>query len=92
MIHAEGPYYAVNQYRGYHVNEYLFHTIWIDEKRVTQNNGVMVVFSQSFFSSSRDQNPVIGEIIYYGQVKDIIELFYAYGLKNQRSYVMFKVC
>ena len=51
----------------------------------------MAIFSQNCFSSSRDQNPVIGEIIYYGQVKDIIELFYAYGLKDQRSYVMFKV-
>jgi len=51
----------------------------------------MAIFSQNCFSSSRDQNPVIGEIIYYGQVEDIIELFYAYGLKDQRSYVMFKV-
>jgi len=90
-IHAEGPYYAVNQYRGYRINGYLFHTKGLEEKRVTQNSGVMAVFSQNCFSSTRDQNPAVGDIIYYGQLEEIVEIFYAYGLKDQCSYVMFKV-
>jgi hypothetical protein len=90
-IHANGPYYEVNQYRAYRINGYLFQTLELEEKRVTQNSGVMAIFSQNCFSSARDQNPVVGEIIYYGQLEDIVEIFYAYGLEDEHSYVMFKV-
>uniref|UniRef100_A0A803N0A6 DUF4216 domain-containing protein n=1 Tax=Chenopodium quinoa TaxID=63459 RepID=A0A803N0A6_CHEQI len=38
--------------------------------------GVSVTSSMSSFASSRDQNPVVGDVKYYGVVEDIIELDY----------------
>ncbi|XP_020272145.1 uncharacterized protein LOC109847320 [Asparagus officinalis] len=90
-IHAHGPHYTVKQCSGYRVNGFLFQKLGIEEERVTQNSGVMAIFSQECYASSTDQNPILNDLIYYGQLEDILEMFYAYGTKDVRSYVMFKV-
>lgn len=42
----------------------------------TQNSGVSVVAQITSYASSRDRNPIVGYVIYYGVLRDIIELSY----------------
>lgn len=79
----------VKHYGGYCVNGFRFNTVSLEERRQTQNSGVFCSFSQLSYSSSKDLNPIQGEIYCYGQVEDIVEIFY--GINKEVSHVMFKV-
>lgn len=79
----------MNRYGAYCVNGYKFQTSTIEEKRATQNNGIVTAFNQECYSSSRDANPIEGRILYYGQLQDIVEIFY--GCQLEESYIMFNV-
>ena len=58
------------------------------KKRATQNNGISASFTQACFSSHRDLQPVEGQISYYGQINDIVEISYG---NSEYSFVMFDV-
>ncbi|XP_071912427.1 uncharacterized protein [Coffea arabica] len=60
----------------YVVNGFRFHTNEIEKKRKTQNSGVTVNATTSSFASIRDQNPVLSELVYFGVLKNMIELIY----------------
>lgn len=51
----------------------------MERKRKTQNCGVTVRATTSSYSSIRDQNPVLGELDYYGILQNVIELDYGGG-------------
>jgi len=57
-----------------------------DAKHKTQNSGVTLVSLTSSFPSSKDVNPKIEPVTYYGAIKDIFELDYYGNFK----FVMFK--
>ncbi|XP_020263064.1 uncharacterized protein LOC109839045 [Asparagus officinalis] len=78
LVHAQCPYFEVRRYSEHIINGYKFKTVATDDKRVTQNSGVMGYFVQECFSSVRDQNSVEADILYYGQLEDIVEIIYGY--------------
>ncbi|WMV09205.1 hypothetical protein MTR67_002590 [Solanum verrucosum] len=47
-----------------------------DSQGKTQNYGVTLSATTDSFASARDQNPIDGEVVYYGVIKDIIEIDY----------------
>ncbi|KAH0725237.1 hypothetical protein KY284_001102 [Solanum tuberosum] len=47
-----------------------------DSQGKTQNYGVTLSATTNSFSSARDQNPIDGEVVYYGVIQDIIEIDY----------------
>uniref|UniRef100_A0A803N560 DUF4216 domain-containing protein n=1 Tax=Chenopodium quinoa TaxID=63459 RepID=A0A803N560_CHEQI len=73
---SQGLDYTVRSCKGYLINGNRFHTTAHESNRKTQCSGVSVTSSMSSFASSRDQNPVVGDVKYYGVVEDIIELDY----------------
>ncbi|XP_059301757.1 uncharacterized protein LOC132053662 [Lycium ferocissimum] len=72
------PNVVGKRYTAYFINGYRFHTKSRDAPRKTQNSGVTLAKNNDSFASSRDQNPIDGEVIYYGVIQDIIEIDY-YG-------------
>ncbi|GJY24581.1 hypothetical protein Tco_1073717 [Tanacetum coccineum] len=46
----------------------------LESKRKTQNSRVMLEAVTNSFSSSKDNNPIMGDVTYYGVINDIIEL------------------
>ncbi|KAM3375540.1 putative protein isoform X1 [Capsicum galapagoense] len=75
---AKGPNWVAKRYTTYWVNGYQFHTKARDAPCKTQNSGVTLSETTDSFASARDQNPIDGEVIYYGVIHDIIEIDY-YG-------------
>ncbi|KAL4583288.1 hypothetical protein LXL04_007858 [Taraxacum kok-saghyz] len=74
---ARGPLSNVQQYSGYIVKGYRFHTRKREEFLQTQNSGVVVMAKSENYSSSRDRRPVEGMNNYYGKLTDIIKLNYS---------------
>ncbi|KAL6584538.1 hypothetical protein OROMI_003827 [Orobanche minor] len=85
---AKGPHRAAKRFSGYVVNGYRFHTKSRDDRCTTQNSGVFLTALTTSFASSKDQNPIIGDVGYYGAIEDIIEVDY-WGALNV---VLFKCC
>src|SRR4051812_45126417 len=85
-----GPIIPIRRFGAYCVNGYKFHTSKYEEKRTTQNNGVVATFTQACFSSYRDLNPIEGQISYYGQLNDIVEISYGHDLTIR--HIMFDIC
>ncbi|XP_075086291.1 uncharacterized protein LOC142168999 [Nicotiana tabacum] len=71
---AKGPNTIAKRYAAYFINGYRFHTIERDSRCKTQNSGVTLSATTDSFASSRDQNPIDGEVIY--SIQDIIEIDY----------------
>lgn len=86
QVLANKPYRMVTKYNSYAINGYKFQTRSYGEGKSTQNFGVAVVAQTSSFSSAKDQNPITGEVTYYGIIKEIIELNYS----DRGSVVLFK--
>ncbi|XP_019163187.1 PREDICTED: uncharacterized protein LOC109159542 [Ipomoea nil] len=78
---GHGPCMQVICYTGYDINGFSFYTKKQDEKSTMQNSGVSLVANSVHFSSSKDKNPVIAELSYYGVIEEIWEV----------DYVQFKV-
>lgn len=68
------------------MNGYRFHIRKRDARRKTQNSGVTLVSLTPSFASSKDENPKLEPVTYYGAINDIIELDY-YG---HFKFVLFK--
>lgn len=73
---AQGPLYHVLQYPGYLINGCHFHTKERDNNRVNQNSGVSIVATTMQIASAKDNNPIFGEMCYYGVITEIWELDY----------------
>ncbi|XP_028058404.1 uncharacterized protein LOC114262247 [Camellia sinensis] len=82
---ALGPSNKATRFSGYIINGTRYHTRSCEWKRKTQNSRVMVKAKTCSYASTRDMNPVEGEVAYYGYVTDIIELYYSYD----RRYLLF---
>lgn len=85
---AKGPQRAAKKFNGYVVNGFRFHTKQRDAKCTTQNSGVILIALTTSFASSKDQNPTVGEVTYYGAIEEIIEVDYW----GDFSVVLFKCC
>ncbi|KAG5539964.1 hypothetical protein RHGRI_020261 [Rhododendron griersonianum] len=66
---ARGPDDVGKRYREYIINGFRFHTREVERRRKSQNSGVVVTATTSF-SSASDNNPVAGDIAYYGVLTD----------------------
>lgn len=73
---SRGPNPVGKRYRGFIINGFRFHVKSIENRRKTQNSGVVVTAQTSSYASRSDNNPIIGDVTYYGVLKDIIELDY----------------
>ncbi|KAL4561837.1 hypothetical protein LXL04_034017 [Taraxacum kok-saghyz] len=73
---AKGPSPTSKRYHGYYVNGYRFHTKSRDARCHTKNSGVSITALTPSFASSRDKNPAVGNVDYYGRILDILELDY----------------
>jgi hypothetical protein len=65
---------------------HLSHTHTYGLGKSTQCDGVSVIAETSSFSSAKDANPSLGDVVYYGRIIDIIELNYS----NEGHVVLFK--
>ncbi|KAG8383644.1 hypothetical protein BUALT_Bualt04G0035400 [Buddleja alternifolia] len=68
------------------VNNFRFRTKSRDERKATQNSGVILRASMNSYASAKDKNSLLGQVPYYGILTDIIEIQYAYNMK----FILFK--
>ena len=79
LVLSRGPNPSVTCFKGYNINGFRFHTKEHDNKRKTQNSGIVVVVETSSFSSARDMNPITSDVPYYGVCTKVVELHYLGG-------------
>jgi hypothetical protein len=75
-ILAKGPMMTAQKYSSYTINGLNFHTKSYDEGRVVQNSGVAVVAESASFERGNNDQIIIGKNVYYGVIKEILELNY----------------
>jgi len=75
-ILAKGPTMTAHKYSSFNINGFNFHTRSYDEGRVVQNSGVAVVAESTSFERGNNDNTIIGKKVYYGILKEILELNY----------------
>nr|CAN78432.1 hypothetical protein VITISV_023303 [Vitis vinifera] len=73
---AHGPTHQVVKYLGYIINRCRYHTKERDMTCVTQNSGVSILAGTMQIASSKDKNPVFGELCFYGVINEIWDLDY----------------
>ena len=83
---ARGPSKVASSFSKFVINGIRSPTKDLDKKSKTQNSGAVVTAKTSSFASTKDMNPVIGDITYYGVLTDIIQLDYY----EERKVVLFK--
>jgi hypothetical protein len=71
---AREPKFDVITWTGYDINNFTFYTKTQDDSSTMQNSGVMVVAESMHFSSSKDKNPVMASIPYYGIIEEIWDI------------------
>ena len=69
----------MTSYKGYIVNGFRFHTRDHEQEMNTQNSGVFVKGETNSYASVKDNNPIVGNIDYFGVLLEIIELHYLDG-------------
>ncbi|TYK30686.1 uncharacterized protein E5676_scaffold343G00010 [Cucumis melo var. makuwa] len=82
---AHGPSPDVATYSGYIINDYYYHTKRRDDIRRVQNSGVSITATTMQVSSSKDKNPVMSDMTFYGVIQEIWEIDY-----HQVSFILFK--
>ncbi|KAL4035621.1 hypothetical protein IC575_004324 [Cucumis melo] len=73
---AHGPHPVVTTYNSYAINGCHYHTKSHDKNKTVQNSGVSLVAKTMQVCSSKDKNPIIGEMSFYGVIEEIWELNY----------------
>ena len=73
---AAGLKFDVISCTAYEVNNCIFYTKSMDEKSTVQNSGVTLEAESMQFSTSKDTNPVLGSMAYYGFIEEIWEIDY----------------
>ncbi|KAL0541513.1 hypothetical protein IC582_021565 [Cucumis melo] len=73
---AHGPHPVVTNYNSYAINGCHYHTKLHDKNKTVQNSGVSLVAKTMQVCSSKDKNPIIGEMSFYGVIEEIWELNY----------------
>ena len=71
---AKNPNPKVRRYTGYFVNGYQFYSRTRASGLKTQNSRVTLTTLTSSFVSSKDQNPITGDVTYYEVIGEIIEV------------------
>ena len=74
IAHDPNPF--VIKYNNYAINRCRYHTKSHDQNRNLQNSGVSLVAKTMQVSNSKDKNPIIGDMSFYGVIQDIWELNY----------------
>ncbi|TYK16293.1 transposase [Cucumis melo var. makuwa] len=82
---AHRPFSDVATYSGYKINGYYYHTKRRDDIRRVQNSGVSITATTMQVSSSKDKNPVMSDMTFYGVIQEIWEIYY-----HQLSFILFK--
>ncbi|KAL0556667.1 hypothetical protein IC582_005181 [Cucumis melo] len=82
---AHEPSPDVATYSGYIINGYYYHTKRRDDIRRVQNSGVSITATTMQVSSSKDKNPVMSDMTFYGVIREIWEIDY-----HQLSFILFK--
>ncbi|KAA0042106.1 hypothetical protein E5676_scaffold306G003720 [Cucumis melo var. makuwa] len=82
---AHGPSPDVATYFGYMINGYYYHTKRLDDIRRVQNSGVSITATMMQVSSSKDKNPVMSDMTFYGVIQEIWKIDY-----HQLSFILFK--
>jgi hypothetical protein len=85
-ILAKGPMLIAQQYNSYTINGVNFHTQSYDENRPVQSSGVALVAESTHFERGNNDNQLLGRHIYYGIIKEILELNY----HHKGNIVLFK--
>lgn len=85
---AMGPNRTAKRFTGYVTNGYRFYTKYRDARCTTQNSGVFVSSLTTSFASSKDQNPNVGDVDYYGSIEEILEIDYW----GDFTVVLFRCC
>ncbi|KAL0541067.1 hypothetical protein IC582_021098 [Cucumis melo] len=80
LLHVSFAWFF-HQYEGYMINGSCYHTKFRDENQTVQNSGIMLVVTTMKVSTTKDKNPVIGDVSFYRTIQEIWEV----------SYNMFKV-
>ncbi|KAG8372438.1 hypothetical protein BUALT_Bualt12G0066200 [Buddleja alternifolia] len=70
---AQGPNPVGRRYIGFIVHGFRFHGKKFGKRR-TQNSGLVFTTQTSSYDSRNDVNPIVGDVSYYGVLKDINEL------------------
>lgn len=73
---ADGPCVEVPKFNGYKINGVHFSTKCRDDVRTVQNSGVYLLADAMQVASSKDKNPVITDMVFYGVIQEIWELDY----------------
>ena len=85
-ILAKGPDQFGRRYKAYFINGFRFRTKDRDLSRRTQNSGVAIKSHTISYASWRDRNPRGGDVTFYGELTDIIEIRYT----NAKKFMLFK--
>lgn len=83
---ALGPYMDARRFKGYLINGFRFRIKEVHLRRKSQNSGVMLSASVTSFASRKDNNLVTGDMNFYGELTNIIEIRYS----NSVKYTLFK--
>jgi hypothetical protein len=71
---ARAPKFDIITWTGYVINNFTFYTKTQDDNSTMQNSGVKIVAESLHFSSSKDKNPILASISYYGIIEEIWEV------------------
>lgn len=74
------------RFKGYLINGFRYRIKEVDLRRKSQNSGVMLSASVTSFASRKDNNHVTGDMTFYGELTDIIEIRY----NNSLKYTLFR--
>lgn len=69
--------FIVITWTAYEISNYSFYRKAKDDCSTMKNNGVMVKAKSMYFSSSKDKNPILATITFYGVIEEILEIDYA---------------